>query len=163
MKNKLYILILLVILLASCTNNNQSKATTYPLDEERYPITTETENKTTGYPVSTEESLILPGPVFTIDTPVKEGDMVVTGTGPSGVPIVLVNVTEVGAVLGETIIDENGSFEFSLNSPLQSGHSIGLQLGNISNTNLDEKDFLYSETYYERPFIGILFDIVNIQ
>lgn len=163
MKNRLYTLILLAILFTSCINNNQTEALGYPISEEGYPITYESNDKPIGYPIKTEESLILPGPVFMINTPVKEGDMVVTGTGPSEVPIILVDVTEVGTILGDTIIDENGIFEFSLTSPLQSGHSIGLQLGNLSNTDLDEKDFLYSETYFERPFIGILFDIANIQ
>jgi hypothetical protein len=68
-----------------------------------------------------------------------------------------------GTILGETIIDERGNFQFDLEQPLQSGHSIGIQLGDITGTELNESDFLYSDTYYERPFIGILFDMVSVK
>jgi hypothetical protein len=40
---------------------------------------------------------------------------------------------------------------------------IGLQLGDIEGTNFEESDFLYSDTYYERPLIGILFDLVVVE
>jgi hypothetical protein len=35
-------------------------------------------------------------------------------------------------------------------------------LGDIEGTEFVASDFLYSETYYERPMIGILFDMAIV-
>lgn len=128
-----------------------------------YPVHNEG-NIDQSYPiVLTGEGIERFGPEFEINEPVRGGDFVVSGTGPSGVPIKLVNVSEVGTILGETIIDEYGTFRFELSQPLESGHSIGIQLGDITGTGLNESDFIYSDTYYERPLIGILFDMVSVK
>lgn len=126
-----------------------------------YPIAEN--NEGSGYPVKDNTQDFVEGPEFTINTPITTSDMIVAGTGPAGVPIKLVNVSRVGLILGETIIDPEGSFIFSLNNPLESGHLIGIQLGDIEGTDFNESDFIYSETYYERPFVGILFDMVLVQ
>jgi hypothetical protein len=131
--------------------------------EDGYPVNDFT-TVDLSYPIgSTGEDDIEFGPEFKINVPVRGGDLVVRGTGPSGVPILLVNVSEVGTVLGETIINEDGEFLFTLEQPLVSGHSIGIQLGDITDTELNESDFIYSDTYYERPLIGILFDMVSVE
>lgn len=134
---------------------SSSQQTSYPV------IATSTEYP---YPVIVEDKVgERLGPEFHIDLPVSGGDLTVTGTGPAGVPIVLVDVSEVGLTLGKTTIKENGTFIFNLKDPLQSSHLIGLQLGDIEGTIWEESDFLYSETYYERPLIGILFDLVVVE
>lgn len=103
------------------------------------------------------------GPDFFIEIPVLAGDLIVSGTGPTGVPIELLNVTKVGQILSKTSIDQNGNFTFELSQPLESGHSLGIRLGDISNTDFLESDFLYNENYYDRPLIGILFDMVVVE
>lgn len=128
-----------------------------------YPILDE-DDIDQSYPITTLGSENIKfGPEFKIMEPVQNGDFTVRGTGPSDVPIILVNVSELGTTLGETIIDEDGNFQFDLEQPLQSGYSIGIQLGDISSTGFNENDFLYSDTYYERPLIGILFDLVSVK
>ncbi len=102
------------------------------------------------------------GPKFEINEPVVGGTKVVTGTGPANVPIVLIDVTEMGALLDQTIIDENGDFIFNLDEELITFNAIGLQIGDLSETNLNYEDFIYSEDYTDRPLIGIVFDIAPV-
>lgn len=127
--------------------------------------------QSTTSPLVTIESFVSPlpptsevkqGPVFTIDKPVLAGATEVTGSGPAGVPIRLVDVTEVGLELATTTIDENGRFVFRLAEGLPTGHSVGLQIGDLTGTPFKEEDFLYSDTYYDRPYIGVLFDIASV-
>ena len=134
----------------------QGEETAYPVEEFSFPVDE-------GYPIEESTPLYEQGPEFEISIPISGGDTVVTGTGPANVPITLVDVTEMGFVLDQTVIDSDGTFTFTLEEPLESGHSIGIQLGDIEGTDLDEGDFLYSETYYERPLIGILFDLVVVE
>jgi len=159
-----------VLLLASCSTKESpsegtaaypppEKATGYPLRED-----SEEDEIENSYPAYTEVDPDYPqGPEFTINEPVKGGDIIVTGTGPAGVPIILVNVSEVGLELGETIIAEDGTYIFNLESPLETGHSIGIKLGDLTGTDFNENDFIYSDSYFVRPLIGILFDLVSVE
>jgi len=118
--------------------------------ESAYPIVTPTKDPKMN------------GPKFEINKPVFGGSKVVTGTGPANVPIILIDVTEMGTFLGQTTIDENGDFIFNLDEELVSYNAIGLQIGDLSETNLNYEDFIYSEDYIDRPLIGIVFDIAPI-
>ena len=66
---------------------------------------------------------------FNIDKPVKLSATMVTGNGPANVPIVLVDVSEMGQELANTTIDGQGNFTFILSSPLMIDHTIGIKLG----------------------------------
>lgn len=96
------------------------------------------------------------GPSFSIIEPVKEGDLVVRGSGPKGVPITLIDISDMGKILSETVIDETGNYQFKLHEPLIFGHSIGLKIGDLTNTNFNYEDFVYSDTYTDIPLIGII-------
>jgi hypothetical protein len=134
----------------------------YPI-ESGYPVEDYSNPSESGYPIEEVQTNYKQGPEFFIDEPVREGDTVVKGTGPAGVPIILVDISQIDVVLGETVIEDDGTFEFETSEPLNAGHSIGLQLGDIEGTDLNPSDFLYSPTYYERPLIGILFYIANVE
>ncbi|MEA3326181.1 MAG: hypothetical protein U9R53_02600 [Chloroflexota bacterium] len=173
MNTKQTILCLLIglVFLVSCGSNEpiqdppSSEPAAYPVQEgeSSYPVAQTTTEEETGYPINEAETSYIQGPEFKIDEPVTEGDMIVTGIGPANVPIRLVDVSEVGLILSETLIEPDGVFEFSLEEPLVSSHSIGLQLGDIKDTEFNESDFLYSDSYYERPLIGVLFDLVVVE
>jgi len=158
-------------LLSACTANQTAQEESSPdvdaypasSDEEGYPVTEVIIKADEGYPVSEPDLGYEQGPEFHINLPLTAGDQSVTGTGPVGVPIILVDVSDGGIPLGETTINDDGTFTFTLDEPLQSGHMIGLQLGDVEGTGFEESDFLYSETYYERPLIGILFDLVTVE
>jgi fructose-specific phosphotransferase system IIC component len=98
---------------------------------------------------------------FQITKPVLTGAILVSGTGTPGVPLFLVNVTMVGEVLSETVIRDDGTFEFSTPS-LESGVRIGILLGNLEGTAWSPEDF-YDSGYYGDdarvvPMIGFLYD-----
>lgn len=137
-----------------------------------YPSPYESENGYPAFPTFSAEvayPIVTPtkdpkmnGPKFEIDEPVVAGTKIVTGTGPANVPIILIDVTEMGTVLSQTIIDDNGKFIFNLDEELVAYNAIGLQIGDLSETDLDYEDFMYSEDYIDRPLIGILFDIAPV-
>ncbi len=141
-------LILIIIFLVGCTSPNSAVAA---------PSSTPTAFNS-PLPLPTHK----PGPVFTIDKPLYEGATKVSGTGPAHVPIRLVDVTEVGRELATTVIGADGRFTFKLSEQLQAGHSVGLQIGDLSSTSFQYEDFIYSDTYYDRPHIGILFDMAPV-
>ena len=155
-----------MLTLAACQSNTTptsapSASTGDQTDTEQslgYPIQKTDES---GYPI-TNVTDYLPGPDFKITLPVSAGDIVVTGTGPVGVPIILVDVSEVGELLGSTVINEDGTFTFELSKGLSGNHQIGLQLGDLTGTDLNENNYVYNEDYYSKPFIGILFDMVLV-
>jgi hypothetical protein len=126
----------------------------YPLETNSYPM-----------PNSGQVNQQLPkqGPDFNIDKPVKLSATMVTGNGPANVPMVLVDVSEMGQELATTTIDGQGNFIFILTSPLIVDHTIGIKLGDVQDTTLDPDDFMYSDSYYDRPLIGILFDIARVE
>ncbi|MHA1331984.1 MAG: hypothetical protein ACTSR2_13020 [Candidatus Hodarchaeales archaeon] len=174
MKIKFLILFIFIIFLSltSCRGNrtiptvSDITSQSYPIQEEEmgYPVYEQNDNAESGYPIlEQEQTNYTQGPEFDIIDPVKDGDLVVIGTGPKGVPIKLVDVSEIGLLLAETVIGEDGTFTFKLDSPMELQHIVGLQLGDLTGTNLNENDFIYSDTYYERPLIGILFDMVVVE
>ena len=187
MKYKIVIILSFIIILAltGCQPEEPSESTpttvqSEPTTAQRKPTNTqsETTNRDTSYPITTPTSQVdqsypypvseIPsghdeGPKFSITKPIKDGDTIIKGDGPAGVPIILVDVTELGTLLGETIINDEGVFRFDLDKPVQRGHTIGIKLGDISNTDINPADYQYSSTYYDRPQIGILFDMGNVE
>jgi hypothetical protein len=163
MRNKSFLLIsICVFLLVGCAGKGATQESDSPV-EEGYPVTEVTPPDDSAYPVEEVDLGYKQGPEFHIDLPLTTNDQVVTGTGPTGVPILLVDVSEAGYVIGNTVIGDDGTFSFALEEPLKINHMIGLQLGDIEGTEFEEGDFLYSDTYYERPLIGILFDLVTVE
>jgi hypothetical protein len=80
------------------------------------------------------------GVKFQIDRPVKLGATVVTGQGPAGVPISIVNVTNMGSELGVGVIGPDGRFSVAVD-PLPGSTRIGLGLGDLQGTDLKAEDF----------------------
>jgi hypothetical protein len=115
-----------------------------------------------GYPAPVTATEGKQGPVFTINKPVKVSATEVTGTGPAKVPIVLVSVTNLGEQISSTVISNDGTFVFKLTAPLTVDTTVGIMLGDLSGTSFNAMDFTVSATYYDRPMIGILFDIAQV-
>lgn len=171
MKQKILItgLLMTLLFITGCSAEAPGTATpesfSQPQQDESigYPVSDIILEEESGYPIREYVSEYPEGPEFNIDTPVTQNDLTITGNGPANVPIILIDVSEVGLVLAETVIDNEGSFIFSLERPIPSGNTIGIQLGDIEGTEFDENQFINSETYYDRPFIGILFDLVVVE
>ncbi|MBN1659777.1 MAG: hypothetical protein JXA93_15335 [Anaerolineae bacterium] len=107
----------------------------------------------------------IPGPAFAIDRPLQGGVARITGQGPAGIPIVVVDVTLTGQQLGQGFIDEEGRFDIELAEPLVSGHRIGLMAGTTQQMSPEEvQAYLQQllrwkgEGARDLPFIGLLLD-----
>ncbi len=186
MKKTIVLLIFIFLLgtfLNSCTNNKEldlytptndtgnnlnssSTAGSYPVPNSSYPVPNSSypvPNSSYPVPENTNQGNIKYGPDFNMEEPVKWDSLIVKGYGPAEVPLVLVDVSNMGERISQTVINKEGIFVFDLNEPLIKGHSIGIQLGDLTGTNFDPNDFIYSLTYYDKPMIGILFDIVLVE
>lgn len=138
-----------------------------PVDQDfTYPIKQPDTSINTVYPIVTQYTLppgTTMGPDFRIDRPVKAESLTVTGVGPAGVPIILIDVSELGRVYGEVVIGESGKFEISIPEGLPHGHQIAIKLGDITGTDLNPLDFVYNPNYSDRYLLGVLFDIALIE
>ena len=96
----------------------------------------------------------------------REGDTVVRGSGPAGVPVLLVDVTFMGQNLAQTVIGPDGTFEITL-SALEKNHRIGLMLGELAGTPWTDATFqdpgYNGMEAMQVPQIGFLFDTVFVE
>lgn len=132
----------------------------YPIPQPQY-IPFETPN-----PYPSDAASVSPD-AFRLQKPIYAGDTKVRGTGPAGVPILLMNITKMGLPLAETVIDSNGQFVFKLSSGLESGQRIGILLGNLEGTQWKVEDF-YPRRYYgeearQVPQIGFFYDTALVK
>jgi len=98
---------------------------------------------------------------FRLDKPIRSGTTRITGSGPAGVPIILVDVTFGGLVLATGDVDQNGRFVLELDQPLEARHRIGLTLGNLSGTPWESVEFdskFYGGEPMSVPLVGFFFD-----
>ena len=99
---------------------------------------------------------------FELDKTVEAGATQVKGRGPAGVPVMIVDITLGGNVLGTGTIGSDGTFVVDLYSELESLHRIGLALANLAGTQWDEMDFR-DERYFGSlalnvPQVGFFYD-----
>jgi hypothetical protein len=110
MKKAISWLLFAVWLLVACSSPTP-KPTQSPLFSSLVPT-----------PVGAEMTL---RPAFKLD-PVTAGSTQVTGQGPVGFTLVVVDSTFGGMILGTGKPDAGGNFRIQLNKPLEKGHLIGL-------------------------------------
>lgn len=96
------------------------------------------------------------GPQFTINQPVRLSSGQITGSGPSGVPIRIVNITRGAIDVASVTIGPDGTF----NAPLVDtfvGDRIAIMLGDLTGTSFDRNQFLRGPGYEDWPLVGIIF------
>jgi len=95
--------------------------------------------------------------LFKLD-PVYAGDMSVSGEGPVGIILQVMDITFI-EILGSGVIQEDNHFKINLANPITAGHLIGIQLGTQKDpeTWLDLWD-LKGERARSIPNIGYFFD-----
>ncbi len=103
------------------------------------------------------------GPPFTIDGPVTAAEGVVTGSGPAGVPIRIVNITRGAEDIATTTIGDDGRFRATIAGKVTSGDRIGIMLGDTRGTPFKREDFLSGPGYQDIPFIGIIFASILVE
>ena len=178
---KLFLVLMIIsgLLMASCqvsTPTELAVLTPNP-NVQSYPVPVGTASPTGAYPAPVQpaqsaypvpsggsvESTIPVGNIvpFRINRPVLNGATSVTGTGMPGVPLMLVNVTNIGEVIAETTIKDDGTYLFEI-QPLIAGTRIGLMIGNLDNTPWSLSDFYNAgfngEEASNLPNVGFLYD-----
>lgn len=130
-----------------------------------YPLGEGTTDPNKTYPTGSVEAQGIGelSPGFTLVEPLSAGQTIVTGTGVPNLPLILLNLSMVDEVIGKTVADANGDFSFTLTTPLMAGETVGLKIGDITNTEFNPSDFLNNPTYYDRPYVGILFYIAYVK
>jgi len=131
--------------------NGSAAPSAYPAPNSAYPAPSVAQG-TDAYPSPASQ-----GPKFTLNTPVHAADAQVTGKGPAGVPVKLINVARSSEVIGETTIGSDGGFTIKVPAKLIAGDRIALVLGNTAGTKYTQNDFLSGPGYQDYPLVGILF------
>lgn len=113
----------------------------------------------------TEVTSSIPIVPFVLEKPVAAGATVLRGTGPANVPILAVNVTLMGEVLGATVIGEDGTFEISVPA-LEENTWVGIALDELEGTGLTLEDFralgFRGEGASQVPQVGFVQDSVTV-
>lgn len=118
------------------------------------------------YPEPVSSQIIAGGPPFELNRPIIEGTSLIEGSGPAGVPILIVDVTMMGEVLGQGVIDSTGEFAIET-IPVELGHRIGIMLGILEGTQWQPESF-QSNGYFGKqaltvPMVGFLYDTTMVQ
>ena len=172
-------IILSVGLLATLVGCGDSKPTESPLPPPSSPLSVPSQFESpamlpTQVPATHVPEIpgptLIPGPTFAIDRPLKAGTTRITGQGPAGIPIVVVDVTLTGKELGQGFIDNTGHFDIKLSQPLEYNHRIGLMAGTTHLMSADEAQVYITQLYRWKgegarnlPYIGVLFDTAMVE
>ncbi len=145
-------------------------ATLSPAEEGAYPPpqVTSSSAEEEAYPAPsapTEETSRIPIVPFTIEQPVAAGSTVIRGTGPAGVPILIVSVTFMGEVLGEGVIGADGTFEIPT-AALEAETWVGISLADLTGSDFTYEDFYANgfrgEGAAQIPQVGFVYDSVTV-
>jgi len=114
-------LVLLMLSLAAC--DEAPAITVSPLDS---PIIASSSVLPTPIAVSESETIDEGIVKFNIDEPLLAGASQVTGVGPAGLSISVVDVSVGYEVLGSGEVNREGKFAIKVTPPVMSGHRIGI-------------------------------------
>lgn len=124
---------------------------------EGYPVEKPASNPD-AYPV--EPIPTRTGILLAIDRPVEPNQTTITGVGPAGLQVTLMNITFLGEELGSAVIRDDGMFLINVN-PLPAGVRIGLT-ADLATSGLTEADVRPGEGEVSTPRVGYFFDSVVI-
>ncbi|WP_322486873.1 hypothetical protein [Chloroflexus sp.] len=131
----------------------------YPAPNQAYPVPTAppiSDTASTGAYPAPDTSNLPEGPQFTINQPVRLSTGQITGTGPAGVPIRIVNITRGAIDIATVTIGADGTFSAPLRETF-TGDRVAIMLGNVDGAGLDRNQFLRGPGYEDWPLIGVLF------
>lgn len=123
-----------------------------PIDA--YPPSTVPSSSVDAYPApdTFNENAIL----LALNKPISPGDTTVTGVGPPGLTVYLLNITFMGEELGSGTIDEAGKFVIEV-AELPSGVRIGLT-ADVTTVGLTENDIRFGDEAFSVPQVGSFYD-----
>jgi len=118
-----------------------------------YPPPQENLNPPDAYPGPTE---VPSGTLLSFDRPITPGSTVVTGEGPSGLLIYIMNVSLMGKLEGSGVIGDDGNFSISM-SPLEENVRLGITTDNAMQ-GLPETNVRPGEGEFNVPQVGYFYD-----
>jgi hypothetical protein len=116
-------------------------------EEGAYPAPSATLDAYPPPVTPTPETSRIPIVPFVLEGPLAVGDTVVRGTGPANVPIVIIDASFMGDILGKGVIGPDGKFAIET-LPMEDKHWVGLTVDDLTGT-----DFAY-EDFYAQGFRG---------
>ena len=143
--------------IVSCGPSDTQKNTISPPTNEAYPVQTDpnvnnsSSTQVDAYPAPTARTGIL----LALTKPIKANDIEVSGVGPAGLPITIVNITLMGEQLGSGVVENDGTFTIPVN--LQSNIRIGIS-ADIEANELGSEDVQPGNDAMNVPLVGYFFD-----
>jgi hypothetical protein len=174
---RLIIISLILLLLTACGVKNEGNPNAVPPTVGAYPAPGEVIQPTqriingTPYPgpqVVPPTKIPVPNPVpFRLDKPLYTGSEQVSGNGIAGVPILIVNITLNGEVIGKGSIKSDGTFTINLSTPVEPDQRVGIALDDLTGTDWNSYSFddpaLFGDEYMQVALIGFFYDTVQVQ
>jgi hypothetical protein len=154
---KAYLLILLFTAVVACgpagvTPTPATTSNTPIPSEDGYPPPQPTIMPADSYPPADEET----GIPFTLDKPIAVGAESVSGVGPPGLTVYIMNVTFMGEQMGTAVVDDNGRFSVPV-EPIQAGIRIGLT-ADVTSIGLTGEDIQPGDGAIQIPQVGYYYD-----
>lgn len=163
------IFVLIVFVIVGCGGAAPEIEATVPGEGEvptiATPLTYPEPQQSETYPDPESESYPAPealGPEFTIDRPVTEANTQVTGTGPAGAQIELVNLTRDNEFIGRTTVNNDGTFAIDTDGKLIAKNEIALVLANTGGTDTNPES-LDDNPGYQQTAVGIVVATAIVQ
>ena len=123
-----------------------------------YPPPQELPQPPEAYPGSTDEA---EGIILSFERPIKPGSTAVTGDGPPGLFIYIMNVTLMGKLEGSGNIGDDGRFSINV-SPLEENIRLGVSTDNAIQ-GLPEVNVRPGEGEFNVPQVGYFYDTVVVR
>ena len=154
---KAYLLLLLFVGVVACgpapvTPTPGAINNTPVSSEDGYPPPQPSLMPEVAYPADDEPTGIL----FALDKPIVAGAESVSGVGPPGLTVYVMNVTFMGEQMGTAVVDDNGRFSVPV-APIQPGIRIGLT-ADIGTVGLSEADIQPGDGEIAIPQVGYYYD-----
>ena len=129
----------------------------YPSAEnvEAYPPPSPVPAPIDAYP-SVDMNRIL----IAFDQPVDWQSGTISGVGPAGLTIYIMNITLMGEVVGSGVVDQNGQFAINVQN-IQPNVRIGLT-ANLEEIGLTSEDVRYGDEPMSIPQVGFFYDTTVI-
>lgn len=124
------------------------------VESDAYPVATPAAAPLAqGYPPPGE---IRDGVLFAINTPLRPGDTEVSGVGPAGLTVFILNVTLMGEPIGSGRIGEDGTFSIAVPA-LESNFQIGL-FADLEAAGIDPDSVIAGPGARVVPLVGFFYD-----
>lgn len=101
-------------------------------------------------------------PPFHLDEPLLEGDTEVSGTGPAGVPVIIMDAS-LSEEIGKGKVGSDGTFSVEVNPPLVYPNMIGVMLDETRSSPYTKDEIPCVDRCRDQPLIGLLYDRVSVK